>query len=572
MTHGGNQVSFGGILLVLLAATSSSPAVAAAAPVAETFGLAAPSRAGKLTKPPAVAPSTRLGVDVARSPLVALDTVDNGELLLQDELAKPLAKMLRIGIGRDVTLDAVDGAWTDLAGGARLWTAEVVSPGALALRLHFADLRLPAGSELAVYGVERSAFAAGPAPAREPELMRGAGVAKASHWSGSVEGERARIEYLAPAASDTTMLPFRLDQLQHVYRDPMVEAFQEKAAGPCHNDPTCFPEWDGPARSVARYSVVIGNQLGLCTGQLINTLAGDFTPYFLTANHCVSTGFEAATVEFFWFYQTSSCNGAPPSLGSAQRSLGASLVSTNTPSDYTLLLVEGALPDNLYWSGWTSVKVPVGAPSTAIHHPSGDYKRISFAVNDDPAPLCGSNHVTIAWTDGPTEPGSSGGAIFLDSTQQVYGQLHGGPSACFNETFDCYGDFRTTYARVKKQLKAGTDDKSEPNDSCSKPRAVRAGTLSSRIVKVLDEDWYKISLPAGKTIDISLDFVHADGDIDLFFYGPVCSGDPLFTSRGTTDSETMSVINEGNRAITVIWRVLLFNDTRNSYNQSVSIH
>ncbi len=576
MTHGGPKVIFGRLLLGALVSTFAIPTLAAAAPAPadETFGLAAPSHADKVAKPLVVAPSTRLGVDVGGSPLVALDSVDNRELILRDELTPGTAhtKMLRIGVARDVTVAAVDGAWTELAGGARLWTAEVVSPGALALRLHFADLQLPAGSELAVYGLERNAgFAAGPAPERAPELLRGAGIAKASHWSGTVEGERARVEYLAPAGSDSAELPFRLDQLQHVYRDPIAEAYQEKAAGPCHNDPTCFPEWDGPARSVARYSVVVPGGIGLCTGQLINTLVGDFTPYFLTANHCVQTAGEAASTEFFWFYQTASCNGSPPSLGSVPRSLGASLISTATPSDYTLLLVEGALPNDLFWSGWTSAKVPVGVDSTAIHHPSGDFKRISFGVNENPAICNVPNHVTIGWTDGPTEPGSSGGAIFRDDTQQVYGQLHGGPSACGNESFDCYGAFNTTYTKVKKFLKQGSDDNSEQNDSCSKPKQARTGTLSNRIVKVLDEDWYKISVPAGRIVTITLNFSHADGDIDLFAYATTC-GDALADSRGTTDSEEISVQNVGTRAATLYWRVTLFSDTRNNYDQTVSIH
>ena len=578
MTDGGPKVIFGRLLLGALVCALAIPTIAAAAPAPadETFGLAAPSRVAKIAKPLAVAPSTRLGVDVGGSPLVALEPVDNRELLLRDELTagKAHTKVLRIGVARDVTVAAIDGAWTDLAGGARLWTAEVVSPGALALRLHFADLQLPAGGELAVYGLERNAgFAAGPAPERAPELLRGSGVAKASHWSGTVEGERARVEYLAPAGSDTAELPFRLDQLQHVYRDPIAEGFQAKAAGPCHNDPTCFPEWDGVARSVARYNFIVPGGLALCTGQLINTLAGDFTPYFLTAHHCISTQFEASSIDVFWFYQTATCNGAPPSLNSVPRSQGATLVSTNPNSDYALLLIEGALPNDLFWSGWTSVKPPIGAHSAAIHHPDGDFKRISFGNNTNLAPICNSalpNFVTIAWTDGPTEGGSSGGGIFLESTQQIYGQLYGGPSSCSNESFDCYGSFNSTYAKVKKFLKAGSDDSSEQNDSCNKPKSVKTGTLANRVVKMLDEDWYKYSIPAGRTVIIRLDFSHGNGDVDLIAYASAC-GDAFADSRGVTDSEQLEITNVGNKAATVFWRVNLFSDTRNSYNQTVSL-
>ena len=248
---------------------------------------------------------------------------------------------------------------------------------------------------------------------------------------------------------------------------------------------------------------------------------------------------------------------------------GAKIISTNAASDYTLLQVEGALPDGLFWSGWTSIKPGFGVDAASIHHPQGDFKRISFGFNDTPA-LCPSNHVTISWTDGPTEPGSSGGGVFRDDTHQLFGQLHGGPSACGNETFDCYGAFSTTYTKVKKFLKSGTDDTSDPNDSCSKPRTVKTGTLSNRVVKVNDTDWYRYSVPAGKTLTVHLDFANSDGDIDLQIFGS-CGSDALAVSRSTSDSEEVSVQNVGSRPAFAIWQVYLYSDVRNNYNQTVSI-
>jgi V8-like Glu-specific endopeptidase len=552
--------------LAALALLAFTAVTAPAARADETFGLAAPSRA-KSTKPAATAPSTRLRVDVSGAPQVALEPLDNRELKLQDEIGDNQRKMLRIGVARDLDVTAASGSWSSLPDGSSLWVAEVVSPGAIGLRLHLADLALPPGAELALYGVE--AAASGPGEGA-PEVIRGSSAAAASHWSGTVAGERARIEYLAPAGAPTT-LPFRLDQLQHIYRDPIVDMLQAKAAGPCHNDVTCFPEWSDVARSVALYSIVFSGGTGACTGQLINDQTQDFTPYFLTANHCVLNGAEAASTEFFWFYQTSSCGGAPPSIGSVPRSQGASLVSTNAQSDYSLLIVDGALPNDVFWSGWTSLKPGLGTPVAAIHHPSADFKRISFGFNDTPA-LCPANHVTISWTDGPTEPGSSGSGVFREDTQQLFGQLHGGPSACGNETFDCYGAFNTTYTRVKNFLKAGSDDSSEQNDSCSKPKLVKNGALNSRVVKVNDEDWYKITVPANKSLTVHLDFFNANGDIDLDFYGTSCDGPTEFVSRSSSDSEEISVTNVSGRSLVAWWRVYLYSDTRNSYNQVVSVH
>ncbi|HEY4562597.1 MAG TPA: serine protease, partial [Thermoanaerobaculia bacterium] len=73
-------------------------------------------------------------------------------------------------------------------------------------------------------------------------------------------------------------------------------------------------------------------------------------------------------------------------------------------------------------AGWTGKTVPVGTDSTAIHHPSGDYKRISFGFKEL-SQICnqdaGTNAiklVRIHWTDGVTEGGSSGSGIFKDDT------------------------------------------------------------------------------------------------------------------------------------------------------------
>jgi hypothetical protein len=322
---------------------------------------------------------------------------------------------------------------------------------------------------------------------------------------------------------------------------------------------------------VARYTFVSGGFGFLCSGQLLNNQKQDFTPFFLSVNHCVATASEAASTEFFWRYQTATCGGPAPDPSTVPRSQGATLISTNTQSDYTLLQIEGALPGGLTWVGWTSAGIPGGTPSTAIHHPAGDFKRISFA-NRSGANSCGSNSfLQVDWTDAPTEPGSSGSGIFRNATQQLFGTLSFGPSACFNETFDCYGAFTTTFNRIKKPLKkGGTDDNSEQNDACNKAKNAK-GNLANRIVKSVDVDWYKVVVPKGKSVTITLSFLHANGDIDLEFHGN-CSSGPLFTSLGTGNTETLTITNTANGKQTAFWRVFLDSDTRNNYNMSVSIH
>jgi hypothetical protein len=233
-------------------------------------------------------------------------------------------------------------------------------------------------------------------------------------------------------------------------------------------------------------------------------------------------------------------------------------------------MVEGALPDGLFWSGWTNAQIANGTPATAIHHPSGDYKRISFGEKAENS-ICGSSGLLrINWNDAPTEPGSSGSGIFRDSDQKLFGQLFFGESRCGLETWDCYGAFTTTFPRIKNFLRGGSDDKLEQNDACKQAKNVKTGLTGGRIVKVTDSDWYKISVPAGKTVNISLDFDNSRGDIDVKTFGS-CNGGELSSSLGSTNKETLSVKNEGGKASFVYWQVFLANDTRNGYDMTVTI-
>lgn len=584
------QRQAGGFLLAIglgaflgLGAAQAKPPVLDDGEAPQAFGVAGPSFQKSL-KPVRATPSEAMGVGLDSVPSVRLKALDHDALMQEDlrDAREGRVKIQRYAVGRDLQVTVGDGSWYDLAGGKRLWVAEVVSTDALAVRLHFKDVRLPAGAELAVYGPSESDPAHGVVksgsplfdPDRYVEHYQGseAMAQRSEFWTGNIFGDRVRIEYLAPAGAPSDALPFAVDNLQHAYLDPVAKVgrslFGEKMAGPCHNSVACHPEWADVARSVALITIPFGGGSGFCTGQLLNTSsAADFTPYFLTANHCLSNSFEAAGSEVFWLFQPATCGGPAPALGSVPRSLGASLMSTDEISDYSLILIEGALPGDLFWSGWTSANIADGTPAVAIHHPSGDFKRISFAEKNG---LCAANFVEIDWTDGPTEPGSSGSGVFRADNGQLFGQLFGGPSSCGNESFDCYGSFSTTYNRVKNIIKTGSDDNSEQNDSCKKAKNVRAGKLNGRIVKVNDTDWYKVNVPKGKTVRVRADFANGNGDIDLAAFAS-CNGEAITTSTSSTDTEEVALQNVGKKAAIVYFQVYLDSDTRNSYNLSVSV-
>jgi hypothetical protein len=561
---------------------------------AETFGVQGPTTR-KVVKPVRPTPSERMGVSLGSLPQVRLPAMDREKLLREDSTAQRqgLVKVLRFGVGRDVRISVLDGSWYDLAGGARLWAGEIVSTDALGVRLHFKSLQLPAGAELAIYapdagpakGIAKSGYSLFD-PERNVEFHGASEVESDEFWTGSFFGDRVRIEYLVPAGAAADALPFTVDSLQHYYMDPVAKLArslvgEKDDAGSCENDVTCYPEWADVAKAVAGIDFIDSGGSFFCSGQLLTDNAEDFTPYFLTANHCISKQKSAASAEFFWFYQTPTCNGTPPDPFTVPRSEGATLVSTSPVSDYSLMMVNGALPDNLFWVGWTGEPVPDGTDAVAVHHPAADFKRISFGFKDDVAACFqfrgtrGLKLVRTSWTDGVTEGGSSGSGIFRADTQQLYGQLFFGPSSCDADPadlFDCYGSFATTYTKIKKFLVSGSDDNLEQNDSCDQARTLKAGKLKSRIVKINDSDWYKILVPAHKTATVTVTFNNGNGDIDLAGFADCSGGDPVTSSTGTDDSETISLPNDGSAAGFVYWQVYLGSSTRNTYNMTVSVH
>jgi len=98
---------------------------------------------------------------------------------------------------------------------------------------------------------------------------------------------------------------------------------------------------------------------------------------------------------------------------------------------------------------------------------------------------------------------------------------------------------------------------------------VKAGRLNARIVKVNDSDWYKISVPAHRSVTVNVEFANGNGDIDLEAFAS-CGGDPLVNSASSTDAEAVTLENVGSRPAFAYFHVFLDSDTRNNYDLTVS--
>jgi len=370
----------------------------------------------------------------------------------EKEKSKKGKKFLRIGVVRSLEspLDPLSDSELYPVTEGYIRVAGIVSEGAVGVRVQFKDMSLPQGARVFVYSLSNPNEFYGPYEGRGPSK-------DGSFWTPAILGDTAVIEYFTPAKSDSAKDPFKVNSIAHVYKDMSVE----KAAGFCELEVTA--EWQNVAKSVGRVDFVSGNDVGICTGTLLNNLTNDQTPYFLTANHCISTQSEAQSATVFWNYNT---GDSPP--GGTPATNGADLLVTGTTSDFTLLRLTGSVPGGLFFSGWDSSTFTNTAGSAGIHHPDGSHKRISFGTARQPnsgncppeSPQC----LRVDWSSGVTEPGSSGSGIWIGNPSdpggpRLIGNLIGGLSSCGatpSEMWDVYGRFSVTYPNISSFLEGTT--------------------------------------------------------------------------------------------------------------------
>lgn len=460
---------------------------------------------------------------------IEFDPVD-----VQAELARDAAGRgggpLRYGVSKSakrrlLAPDIDRAAWQTLDDGRLVRRWRVGVPGALSLDFLFSEFWLPHGAELYVYDTA-STLVRGPFSDRHHSAS---GVLATPF----VPGDVALIEVVAPAAA-ASHVKLELGEVTAAYRR-LWDLDSAEKSGSCNVDVICpeGDEWRDQIRSVARYTRSGGF---LCTGQLIDNTSRDGTPYFLTANHCVSTASHAQSMVFYFNYESPTCrmpgsmsSGTPIGLGGFEDTLsGATLRATNDQSDFTLVELNQAPPAtyNTFVNGWDRDESPADAVVT-IHHPQGDEKRISFE-ND---PICAASYLgdcggdesnwRIAdWDLGTTEGGSSGSGLWNEA-KRLIGQLQGGFAACGNDDPDWYGRFSVSWdfgpepaSRLKDWLDPGGTDAPflDGGDACVPPTV--AIDSSKGVILAGDAVTYRANVSGGQA-PFSYEWdVNGDGVID----------------------------------------------------------
>ncbi len=369
---------------------------------------------------------------------------------------RPFRFAAAIGAG----LGLENGHWQTLPDGTLSWRLRIYSAGAKSLSLHFTPFVLPPGASVKIYD-PAGRLAHGPYTTAQatPQGL----------WTAVIPGEDLVVEARLPVAN-AAALRLGIASVYHGYRD-WKEAGVTAKSGGCNIDVAC-PQgdaWRDEIRSVAR--ITINGQL-LCSGQLVNNVRQDLTPYFLTANHCgigdqPGDAGPASSVVFYWNYQTSSCGGAPDgNLGQSQS--GSQFVADDVTSDFTLLQISApvAAEFNPYFAGW-DVTRQAPQSGAGIHHPAGDEKRISLyntpaqAIQGQfPGSGAAIEGWQVRWAQGVTEGGSSGSGLWSQN-RHVVGVLSYGDTSCDNPNgTDIYGRLDAAWTaspQAAGQLKAHLD-------------------------------------------------------------------------------------------------------------------
>ena len=379
-------------------------------------------------------------------------------------------KPLQIGIAREAAAEAAAGPllplqWTRLADGSMAARFEFHSPLAYGVRAGLRIAGLDPRAELR--------FAGSAQPDRIVAVVTAAQAARQAggnglYWTPATDGERQVVEVWVPAGAPTRGVRIEAPRLSHLMANAVDDFLILKnvgSSGSCNVNAVCRVGELGQGYAlakdaVARMTFVVDGGSYLCTGTLLNDI-DDTTqiPWFHTADHCIDSNEVAATLNTYWKYESSTCS--PNALGQYhQLTGGAELLYSNATTDGALLRLRDAAPPGAMFAGWDANVMSSGVAVVAIHHPSGDLKKVSSGLHV-PSSSNGSRNAA-RWLQGTTEGGSSGSGLFTLEGGHYYlrGGLYGGYASCANSgtdssnNIDWYSRFDVDFPSLRQYLYA----------------------------------------------------------------------------------------------------------------------
>jgi len=332
------------------------------------------------------------------------------------------------------------GTWEQLDDTWSLWRLSIKAPGAEHVNLGFQTFFMPAGARMQVYRTDYKDILR-PFDSNDHQPT-------GQFWTPVVRGSDIVCEvYVRTNLRQQLLLDMiHIGSGYRFFGAGPTALTNNDGSGSCNVDVTC-PQgagWEGEISASAAIST--GGSL-FCSGSMINNTAQDGRNFFLTANHCGVGSGQAPSLVCYWNYDAVSCGSNSAPLN--QFTIGSTWRAGWSTSDFTLVELNSTPNPNwgVTYAGWNRGSGNASS-AVAIHHPSGDSKKISFENQSTQTTNYGSSnqnsngtHVRVVdWDVGTTEGGSSGSPLF-DQNHRIIGQLHGGGAACGNNLSDWYGRF-----------------------------------------------------------------------------------------------------------------------------------
>ncbi len=330
---------------------------------------------------------------------------------------------------------------TTLSDGTLFWSATFVSPGAFSMSLCLEAVSLPLGGSLSVTDTL----------ANETKTV----------WIGgdkaitpTIPGSAIVVRYTGPA---TPIPTFTITAANCGFRDVLHErkgtnkavAGSYGSSSECEISAVCYSGSDKQRRSVCR---LILNGIYFGTGTLVNNTSNDRAPLVLTAAHVVGSAALTSCEALFGYEEYFCQNDYGVYCGGTECIYGGTLLAFDAGTDMAVIRLSQSpsVCSVPYWSGWDLSDASIAYNLFCIHHPYGDAKKVSVAPSATPrasytsdknalgGSFTNASHWLVPeWSDGATEGGSSGSALF-NSDGRVIGALSGGASSCKSPKRDYY--------------------------------------------------------------------------------------------------------------------------------------
>ena len=339
-----------------------------------------------------------------------------------------------------------DGINEELPGGEKITTLRIAAKDAIALIIYYKQFYIPKGGKLFIYNADKTQVLGAYTENTNPP----GGIFSTQ----PVAGDEVVFEYVHNR-SNPEQPRIEIAEIGYGYNHlRILKATGPGTSGSCMVDINCSEgkDWQTEKKGVVQTNQKIGSSTYICSASLVNNTAQDYTPYILTAFHCSNGNGVYATDEdllqwqFNFSYEKGGCGGGTPIMPQMDTMIGCTKIAS-TPlsggSDGLLLKLVNNVPErfNPYYLGWDRGNTSP-EKGVSIHHPSGDYKKIStftekaeHATYKDATQTGQENafwNVIFAATENGhavTEGGSSGSPLFNEK-HLITATLTGGTSSC----------------------------------------------------------------------------------------------------------------------------------------------